>query len=161
MKTLLVARHAKSAKKDDPSFADIDRPLKKRGRRNAADMAQRLQQMEVLPDKIISSPAVRAKNTAKAMLQEWRGKEEEPEVAEILYPGDAEEILLWIASLPNSADQIMVVGHQPDLTRLLEFLSGDAPGEMPTTAVACCEFATDDWNALIRGSGHLKWLVTP
>ncbi len=161
MKTLQITRHAKSGKKDDPAFADIERPLKKRGKKDAPYMAQLLQRMEATPDKLISSPAMRAQMTAQAMLKEWERPDEELEIADVLYPGDADEIMLWIASLPNEADRIMIVGHQPDLSRLVELLTGDGPGDMPTCAIACCEFGTDDWNAVIRGSGHLKWVVTP
>jgi phosphohistidine phosphatase len=161
MKTLYVTRHAKSGKKEDPSYADIERPLKKRGKRDAPNMAQRLQKMKAIPDRVISSPAIRAQMTAKAMLQEWGWSETDPEIAELLYPGDADEILLWVPTLPQEADRVMIVGHQPDLSRLVELLTGDMPGEMPTCAVACCEFGTDDWNAVVRGSGHLKWVSTP
>lgn len=159
MKTLLITRHAKAEKAEDR--ADIDRQLTERGVREASSMAQRLQKMEVVPDRLYHSPAERAKSTARTMGKEWAWGSERMEEVKILYPGQAEEILLWVAELPNEADRVMFIGHQPDLSRLVEILTGDGLGQMPPCSVACCEFETDDWNAVVKGSGHLKWSISP
>lgn len=160
MKTLYITRHAK-AEKEHGNGSDFDRPLKQKGEDQAVRMARRLQKMEAMPEAVYSSPALRAKSTAGIMMEEWGYATDQLKHLDLLYPGIAEEILQWIAEIPNGTDRAMIVGHQPDLSRLVESLSGDALMQMPTCTVACCEFATDDWNAVVRGSGHLKWSLSP
>ncbi|MFB6257539.1 MAG: histidine phosphatase family protein [Flavobacteriales bacterium] len=161
MKTLYITRHAQADKKENPSHADIERPLKKEGKREALEMAQRLHRMNVIPEQVISSPAIRAKMTAETMMKEWGSQKEDLKEEGVLFPGNADEILLWIAASSNHYDQLLIVGHQPELSRLVELLTEASPGPLPPCSVVSCEFETDDWNAVVRGSGHLKWVLTP
>ncbi|HID69647.1 MAG TPA: hypothetical protein EYP35_04115 [Desulfobacterales bacterium] len=69
MKHLLICRHAKSSWKD-PSLADFDRPLNKRGKRDAPQMGKMLVSHGIFPDLIVSSPAKRAKKTALRLAKE-------------------------------------------------------------------------------------------
>lgn len=160
MKTLYITRHAKAENKSGEG-SDFDRPLKEEGKKDALRMAQRLQKMEVLPDELFSSPALRAKNTARILMEEWGYASGHPNELALLYPGVAEEIIQWLPEIPSGTDRTMIVGHQPDLSRLVELLTGDGVMQMPPCSVVCCEFGTDDWNAVVRGSGHLKWSLSP
>ena len=66
MKTIILVRHAKSSWKD-PGLNDFDRPLNKRGKKNAPLMGQKLKERQVMPDLVLSSPAKRARKTATAI----------------------------------------------------------------------------------------------
>ncbi|MGA9237317.1 MAG: histidine phosphatase family protein, partial [Desulfobacterales bacterium] len=66
MKLIILIRHAKSSWKD-PSLGDFDRPLNKRGKRNAPFMGQKLKERKIIPDLLLSSPAKRARKTAIAV----------------------------------------------------------------------------------------------
>ncbi len=68
MKTLLVQRHAKSSWKD-PGLDDHDRPLNKRGKKDGPRMGRLVREEDLIPDLILSSTAVRAKNTAKEVAE--------------------------------------------------------------------------------------------
>ncbi len=84
MKTLLLIRHAKSSW-NDPEMDDFDRPLNKRGKLNAPEMATRLLSRGVVPELIISSPAKRACSTARIMAKEWKYPKEAILLEEELY----------------------------------------------------------------------------
>ena len=71
MKTLLVLRHAKSSW-NDPALDDHERPLNKRGRRDAPRMGELVREYGLIPDVVISSDAVRARLTAEAVAEAAR-----------------------------------------------------------------------------------------
>ena len=111
MKILLLLRHAKSSWKN-PGLADINRPLNKRGKRDAPRMGMFIRDQDLVPDIILSSPALRARKTAQAVFIE-SGYENEIEIHEDFYPGDP---YAFIESLTEMADQInkaQIVAHNP------------------------------------------------
>lgn len=161
MKTLFITRHAEADKKPHSDASDLERPLTEAGKKAAKGMARRLYQMNVMPELVISSPARRAWSTSGSMVSEWGLDPERIESADWLYKGNAEELMLRVSEFPNDRDRIMVVGHQPEIARSIKLLTTYEATRVPPCTTACCEIATDDWNAVIRGSGHLKWMMTP
>ncbi|MBO9627153.1 MAG: histidine phosphatase family protein [Microbacterium sp.] len=155
MKTLLLARHAKS----DwglPGLSDHDRPLNARGRRDAPAMARRLVD-EIALDHLVSSTAVRARSTAAEYAAAFRlAVIEEP----LLYAASARSILAMAAALPDDSEVAMLVGHNPGMSDAVSELTG-AFVEMPTCAVAECAVDVGSWAELIEGSGRLLRLRTP
>nr|NIL98123.1 hypothetical protein [Planctomycetales bacterium]NIP70269.1 hypothetical protein [Planctomycetales bacterium] len=91
MKTLLLLRHAKSSW-DDSALDDHDRPLNKRGKRDAPRMGQLLVQQDLVPDCILTSTARRARKTAEAVAKACGGVVPLTEMPE-LYHATAEEIV--------------------------------------------------------------------
>jgi phosphohistidine phosphatase len=73
MKLLYLVRHAKSSWAE-PGLADIDRPLNKRGKRDAPEMGRRLKERDAVPDRIVTSPAKRARGTTRDLVRGPRGK---------------------------------------------------------------------------------------
>lgn len=156
MKTLLLARHAKSGW-DDPSARDHDRVLDERGRRDAPAMAGRLRDEGVPLQHIVSSTALRARSTADAYATAFRLEVgDEP----TLYAATARTILSVAAGLPHDVDVAMLVGHNPGMTDAVAELTG-AVVEFPTCAVAECAVDVETWSELIEGSGRLVTLRTP
>ena len=86
MKTVLILRHAKSSW-SNPSLADIDRPLNKRGKNDAPRMGTLIKEQDIVPDLILSSPALRARKTAEAV-SEYSGFEGQIDFVPDFYPGD-------------------------------------------------------------------------
>jgi len=141
MRTLLLMRHAKSDWDADYA-ADIDRPLNKRGKRSARLMGRLLQGMALVPDHIISSPAVRARVTAQLAAEagDWGC----PIVAEPdLYGGGPETVVSVAAGAPD-VERLMLVGHQPTWSMALARLTG-ARADMKTASVAVIETTARDW----------------
>jgi phosphohistidine phosphatase len=156
MKTLLLARHAKSDW-NAAGLSDHDRPLNARGRRDAPAMARRLLDEGVGVQRIVSSTATRARNTAAEYAAAFGlAVIEEP----ALYAASARAILGIAADLPDQVDVAMLVGHNPGMTDAVAELTGSFV-EFPTCAVAECRVDVDSWGELIEGSGRLLSLRTP
>ncbi len=133
MKILLLMRHAKSSW-DDQDLDDHDRPLNKRGKRDAPRMGALLKQAKIAPDLIVSSTAKRARKTAAKVKKTSECKSEtvlEPE----LYLAGPPQMLRAIQSLPDEAETAMLVGHNPGIEYLLGQLTGVFQ-PMPTACVA-------------------------
>ncbi|MGO4681533.1 SixA phosphatase family protein [Microbacterium sp. 2MCAF23] len=156
MKTLLLARHAKSDW-DVAGLRDHDRPLNARGRRDAPAMAQRLVDEGVGVQRIVSSTATRARSTADAYAAAFGlSGSEEPG----LYAASDRAILGVAAALPDDVDVAMLVGHNPGMADAVAELTGSFV-EFPTCAVAECAIEVGSWAELIEGSGRLLRLRTP
>lgn len=156
MKTLLLARHAKSDW-GMPGLSDHDRPLNPHGRRDAPEMAQRLVDEDVTLERIVSSSAVRARSTADEHAAAFSLTViEEP----LLYGASAQAILAVAAALPDDVEVAMLVGHNPGMSAAVAELTGEYLA-LPTGAVAECAVDVGSWSELIEGSGRLLRLRTP
>jgi phosphohistidine phosphatase len=142
MKTLLILRHAKSSWKH-PDLSDHDRPLNKRGKRDAPNMGRLLKAKELVPDLIISSTAVRAKDTSSAIAKH-SGYEGKKTISEALYAAEPDAYLTVIRDLKDAYQKVMIVGHNPSIESLIEILTGEYH-IMPTCALAQIEFDTEKW----------------
>ena len=145
MKTLTVVRHAKSSWKD-PYLADRERPLNKRGNRDAPVMGQRIQAHAIRPSLIVSSPATRAWTTAKIVAREIAYPLEFLQRDDRLYHASRARILEVIADQDAGFNSLMIVGHNPGLTDFANFLSPGLTGNVPTAGVVSVEIDRDDWN---------------
>jgi phosphohistidine phosphatase len=145
MKTLLLLRHAKSSWKDD-SLDDHDRPLNKRGKREAPRMGQLLKEVNLLPDLIVSSSARRARKTAEHVIHAsgYRG---ETRFTGELYDAPPQRLLEFLAVLPESLERVLVVGHNPGLEELLESLTGEYR-PLSTASLAQVELPIAAWSAI-------------
>jgi len=143
VKTLILVRHAKSSWKH-PHLPDRLRPLNKRGQRDAPMMGERLAKREVDPDMVASSPATRAMATAEAIAHEIGYPEEDIRADERLYGASAFELLEIIQELGDHLDHVMLVGHNPGLTDLVNDLGCDIDN-VPTCGIVEFAFDIDFW----------------
>ena len=142
MKTLLVLRHAKSSW-NDPALDDHERPLNKRGRRDAPRMGELVREYGLIPDVIISSDAVRARLTAEAVAEAARYAGEillDPHLY-LACPADIHSLLTTVR---ENAGTVMIVGHNPGLETLVEQLTGERQ-DLPTAALAQIGLPIDQW----------------
>lgn len=123
MRTLLAMRHAKSLWPDDEDMADVDRPLAKRGKREARQMARALAGRQEVPDLLICSPAKRARATAKRMAKVWPF-EVSTEIHEGLYGGGVAACRDALVGLADAVRSAMLIGHNPALEDLVRMLTG-------------------------------------
>lgn len=145
MKTLTLVRHAKSSWKDS-SLADRDRPLNKRGERDAPDMARRIAAAGIRPSLIVSSPALRAWTTAKAVAKEIGYPIEFLQRETELYLASLRDILDVLDAQDEKFNSLMVVGHNPGLTTFANYLVPGITHNLPTAGVVCVNIDQDDWN---------------
>ena len=153
-KQILIMRHAKSSW-DDESLSDHDRPLNKRGKKDAPRMAVFLNELDLIPDIILSSSANRARATALTVAEHLNAPSVEVEIVEDLYlapPG------IYLEHLERMADQFnrpMFVGHNPGIESVVHQLSGQWHG-MPTAAVACFTVKIGIWSELSENSESIE-----
>lgn len=150
MKTLLLMRHAKSSWKDE-QLPDHERPLTKRGKRNAPRMGRLLREAEQVPDLILASSAKRAVDTAESVADQCRYKGE-IKVCDELYAAPLEAVVQVVQSLDSPYERVLVVGHNPGLEELLEKLTGKAES-LPTAAVAQVALPVQAWQELTLDTG--------
>ena len=168
MLTLMIFRHAKSSW-DDASLADFDRPLAPRGMKAAGAMARHMQETLAPPNRIVCSPAQRARETLAHLLPALNG-EININLDQALYDlGSPRALLKHIKEMGISEDRLMLVGHNPLLETLATLLIGSGTEsdrealetKFPTAALAVIEFDAKDWSDVEPESGRLVKFILP
>lgn len=157
---LILIRHTKS---DHANFSlpDFERPLKKDRVKDAKAMGKKLKELGMSPDLIMSSPAVRTIQTARAFCLQLHYPFKKMMFDNRIYEASAEDILQVIRETPLEVEQLLLVGHHPALTHLANFFGGNSISHLPTTGVVWLEFETDDWEIYSTTTCRLKAFLTP
>jgi phosphohistidine phosphatase len=147
MKTLLILRHAKSSWKF-PDLTDHDRPLNRRGKRDAPRMGRTLKERKLVPDLVISSTATRAMDTASAVAKNsgYKGKRIK---FESLYAAEPAAYLAVLREVADNYHRVLIVGHNPGVEELIEMLTGEIH-IIPTCTLAQIEFDIEKWSTVLR-----------
>lgn len=158
MKTVLLLRHAKSSW-DHPDLSDFERPLNARGLKAAPLMGEYMRSRSIQPDLILCSPAERASQTAAHVLGAAR-LHLEARFDRRIYEADAPRLLRIISEVEDAARTVLIIGHNPGLSDLLERLTNETR-HLPTAALASIALDIGRWIEVRELSGQLEWLVTP
>src|SRR5262245_59379759 len=142
MKTLLLLRHAKSSWKNSDAD-DHERPLNKRGKKDAPRMGRLILEENLVPDLIVSSSAKRCRKTAEQVIQHsgYRG---ETRFTGELYEANGDALRMFLASTPASVNRLLIIGHNPGQEELLESLTGTYT-PLTTAALARVELPLETW----------------
>jgi phosphohistidine phosphatase len=160
MKKLYLVRHAKSSW-DFPQLTDFDRPLNKRGKRDAPFMGELLKDMGISPDIIFASPAKRAFSTARLLAEKIGYPLNSIQTNMGLYHADLNYILQYISQQPGTFESIMLVGHNPEFSELAGLLSGTDIDNIPTSGIAGIEFDIESWAKIKDTKGKLLFFEYP
>ena len=161
MRYLTLFRHAKSSW-DDPSLADHDRPLNQRGKQDVPRMGARMAQRKERPSLILTSTAVRARETARLLADSLGYPREFLQSDRSLYHADPGRILSIVAQQEDSFAHILVVGHNPGLTELAEELISDFHlDNLPTAGIVAVELSIDQWSQVKDVDGRLRFYDFP
>ena len=160
MKTLYLVRHAKSSW-DFPQLDDFERPLNKRGKKDAPRMGQFLSQEGIKADLLLSSPAKRALKTAKKIAKELGYEKEEIHTDRSLYHAWPERLLKVLVELNDIHSTVMLFGHNPGLTEFGNELCGASIDNIPTAGVVGIEFDVNHWRDIGYKSGKLLFFYYP
>ena len=144
MKTLLLIRHAK-AERAGPDLRDHDRELEQRGRRDASELGRRLRQHAPVPERMISSSALRAAATARLVAGELGLVAEALVEDQRLYASTLSKLLYVIQELDDSLSCVALVGHNPEMTELAQHFAPGIP-DMETCAAARFDFDEASWS---------------
>ena len=158
---LTLFRHAKSSW-SNPGLADHDRPLSKRGKRDAPMMGERLAVRGARPSAILSSTARRALTTARCVAEALDYPLDEIQASRRLYFAGTHQILRFIMEQPAEWPEIIVVGHNPGFTDLANLLLPELRlANLVTAGFVAMDFPTDDWSEIARVSGTLLYRDYP
>jgi phosphohistidine phosphatase len=162
---LLIMRHAKSDW-GTPAEPDFDRPLAKRGQRDAPRMGEWLRAQGLVPDLVLASPARRARETASKVCKVLDIAKQAIQWEPRIYDATRADLIEVLADCPADRRLVLLVGHNPGLEELLEYLvrgSGTLPGgdkTLPTAAVASVRLKAV-WRKLTAGSGRVEHWMCP
>jgi phosphohistidine phosphatase len=149
MKRLTLLRHAKSSW-GQPDLDDQDRPLNQRGQRDTPIMGRRLVAHGVRPSLIITSPAKRARQTAKLLAREIGYPIEFMHTEKSLYLADPATILGVIEGQEDTFSDIVVCAHNPGITDLANQLCSQSIDNVPTCGMVIVEAGTDSWIEIVN-----------
>lgn len=164
MKTLFLVRHAKAASRKSDA-ADIDRPLIKRGKKDAQNMAGKVRKNGVVPQLIITSPARRAVKSARFFAKVFGHSTDTIILNDLLYqpPKDAAEpaLLDIVRNIDNQYQTVMIIGHDPLLSAFANFLQKSFTEKLPAAAVLQLEFTNRLWKNIAPDSATVKLFDYP
>ncbi len=160
MKELVLIRHAKSSW-SDINLSDFDRPLNKRGKKNAPFMAKILKELVKNPDFIISSPSKRTKSTLNYFIKEFDIKKDKIIYDKSIYEAHFSNILKSIKEIKKENNIIFVIGHNPGLNELTNYLIGNFKDNIPTCGILKIVFDINSWDEIEENSGKLEFFKYP
>ena len=160
MKRLLICRHAKSSWRDQ-SLSDFERPLNKRGKRDAPIMGQRLYARQAVPELIMSSSAKRALTTALHYAQALGYPVEKIITNSSQYAAGVAQLVALIQQTRETVTTLMIMGHNPESTHLANFLSGLQIDNIPTCGIVALEFSQESWQDIDAACGKLLFFDFP
>jgi phosphohistidine phosphatase len=148
-KDLYIVRHGKAVS-DYFEISDIDRPLKERGIVDSANMANRLLSKDIIPDKIITSSAVRAFHSASVFCRAFDISVEKIQIVNEFYLSGPSTLLDKIANTENKVKSLMIFGHNPGFTDLANYFLNNSIDNMPTSGVVGIRFNTKSWSEISK-----------
>lgn len=160
MKTLLLIRHAKSSW-EQPGLSDFDRSLNERGKKDAPEMAKRVKEKGIELDHIISSPAKRARRTAKYFAEEFGFKKEEIKLVDDLYGATRTEFTNAIMEINSKYKTVALFSHNPGITDFASSLTNVRVDDMPTCAVFALQAETDSWKDFMKAQKNFLFFDYP
>jgi len=160
MKRLYIIRHAKSSW-DHPGLADHERPILEKGIKRTTLVSDYLFGHNCKVDLMISSHAIRARQTASIIAKGLSYPEEKIQISTSIYHGNIDSIFDQLYELTDDINSVMLFGHNPTFTSLANYFLPRKIDWLPTSAVVCIEFDTDKWEDFINARKKVKFVITP
>jgi phosphohistidine phosphatase len=160
MKTLYLVRHAKSSWKY-PSLDDFERPLNKRGRKNAPFMGEILKKLKVTPDLVMSSPANRAAMTARTIAAAINYPLDNIVYSEAIYEFSEDTLIHVVTKIEDSMESAMVVGHNPAINGFANYIGDQPISNIPTCGICCLDLDVPSWAKIGKKCGKISFIEYP
>jgi phosphohistidine phosphatase len=156
MKRLLLIRHAKA--EQGSSFNDFERPLKPRGIEDAQTISLNLRNKNIVPQMILSSPALRALATAQVFAENLSVDNLQTE--KTIYEASDSTLLKIINNLSDDHSLVALVGHNPGFEQIISYLTGEYRS-VPTCSATLITFEVEKWAEVSNTSGSLTFYSEP
>jgi phosphohistidine phosphatase len=160
MKHLILVRHAK-AETPSAMLKDFDRELASRGTNDAANMGLLLHDMKLKLDYVVASPSKRTTQTAELLVEQLGYAFDQVVWIDEIFEASARIMLKVVNELPHDKQTVMIIGHNPSISYLAEYLTGETIGDLPTCGVVGIDFDFESWDLVSQNSGHKKFNLTP
>ncbi len=160
MRKLTLIRHGKSSW-DDPSLSDWERPLKIRGKKDALLIGNKLIEKRIIPDKIVSSSAKRAYDSAKQIAECLKYPERKITITDDIYLAGTLQLVQLIQNLKDKWKHVFLFGHNPYFTELSNLYGNKTILNLPTTGVYQISFKCDKWADISLDNGENTYFLTP
>ena len=159
LRQLILVRHGKSDWRHSPAIPDFDRPLNSRGKENVPEMAKSLLKQGFTFDFIVSSPAKRAKSTAKRFAKVFNHDQVKFEPS--IYESNSNNLLKLVNGLDNQFQKVIMFGHNPGFTDFVNQLSKAEIYNIPTSGIVVINFPFHSWEMVSMGTGELALFAYP
>ena len=146
-------RHAQASWPN--SCDDFSRPLSERGKKDVVMMGEALKVREIYPDLICTSAALRAKTTAELLAQSLHGPAQKMKVAHEIYSASIKDLVGIVQRFDDSMKSCFLVGHNPAITDLADWILGGGFGSLSPGAVVGMSLLVDSWQDIFQGTGKL------
>jgi phosphohistidine phosphatase len=160
MKTLIIIRHGKSSWKH-PELKDYHRPLKQRGVNNAFSVATELINRNIQADLFLSSPAVRALDTAIIVATNMAFPLNRIATEPSIYEAEVSQLITALSVIPDENETVLFFGHNPGFTGLVNQLQEEQLFNLPTCGVMAIELSIDSWSEIKSASGKQLFKLIP
>ncbi len=160
MRTLIISRHGK-AKEPRENQSDLLRELSPRGLRDIKVIARELLKKDLVPGLIVTSPAIRAVETARELAKIMEVSGSWVITRDSMYGNFSNEIFQFIETIGADQNIVLLVGHNPSLLILIEYLSGVILESYPTLSTLVLDFDVERWSELTEKKGILRKLFIP
>ncbi len=160
MRQLTIVRHAKSSW-EVAGLDDFQRPLNPRGVKNAFAMGEALRQRGMMPETIICSPAARAMNTALILAQQLGYPQQRITTDARIYEAGTAQLMQVLAEVDDRIGHVMLFGHNPSLTDLINHLQPRPLDNLPTCGVLTIGLDMDAWAAIRDARGETAFSLFP
>lgn len=160
MKELIVVRHAKSSW-EHAGLADHERPLLEKGKKRTRKVISYMQEQGVKPDFVMTSSALRARETAQYIANGLGVDKGFVKVDPALYHANAEQLLAQFDDLSDNFTTVLMVGHNPALTNFVNFFLVPPIDWLPTSGVVALQFDTDKWDEIRTAPRKVRFVVFP
>ena len=156
---IILFRHGKSDWNANYE-SDHNRPVSKRGTKAAKKMGRYLRNIDQVPDLIISSTALRARNTAEIAINagKWSSK---LVLEKKIYESNVETLISIISKQSDEYNSICLVGHEPTFSSFIERCNNSTWSRFPTASMAQIDFNINSWYDINLKFGSLVWLIRP
>ena len=160
MKTLCIIRHSKTEVQQQGQL-DFDRQLAKRAYSDAPEIAGQLKEKKMFPDKIVSSPAMRAISTARIFAEKLNYDALKIEQNSLIYNASVTTLFKIVRGFDDNSKTIFLFGHNPGMTMLSNFLCFPPILHLPTSGVVCIDFDVKHWEDVKTLGGKQRFFISP
>ncbi|MGH7231776.1 MAG: SixA phosphatase family protein [Nitrospiraceae bacterium] len=155
----VLFRHGIAVDAEDWQGLDAQRPLTLKGVEKTRGAAGGLTRLDVAPTHVISSPFIRALDTAKIIREVFKIRDDSPPCEALLPDAPPDQLVAWLATLPGDAS-VVCVGHEPNLGQAAGFmLFGAGVWGLSLKKAGACAIRFDDMPK--PGEGQLRWWMMP